>query len=112
MKAFATGYKGLISGLFSVVAFVVLLLTGCCTTFLIGDWTEQVFLTHDAAWRNVLYLAVFAAVLFVLRRSGKPAEWVRRLNEDDSLYRNGQLLLVGLGTLMAILWVYSKQIVP
>lgn len=112
MKAFATGYKGLISGLFSVVAFVVLLLTGCCTTFLIGDWTEQVFLTHDAAWRNVLYLAVFAAVLFVLRRSGKPAEWVRRLNEDDSLYRNGQLLLVGLGTLMAILWVYSNQIVP
>ncbi len=112
MKAFATGYKGLISGLFFAVLFVVLLLTGCCTTFLIGDWTEQVFLTHDAAWRNILYLALFAAVLFFLRKAGKPAEWVRRLNENDDLYRNGQLLLVGLGTLMAILWVYSNQIIP
>ncbi|MBQ8469604.1 MAG: hypothetical protein IJ547_03300 [Clostridia bacterium] len=55
MKAFAAGYKGLISGLFFVVALVLLLLSGSSTTFLIGDWTEQVFLTHDSALRNVFY---------------------------------------------------------
>ena len=67
MKAFETGYKGLISGLFFVVALALLLLSGSSTTFLIGDWTEKVFLTYDAAWRNVLYLAVFTLAMFGLR---------------------------------------------
>ena len=71
MKAFEAGYKGLISGLFFVVALVLLLLSGSATTFLIGDWTEKVFLTYDAAWRNVLYLALFAAALFFLGRVSK-----------------------------------------
>ena len=112
MKVFQTGCKGLISGLFFVVALVVLLLSGSCTTFLIGDWTEQVFLTHDSAGRNVLYLALFTAGLYFLRKTGKVEDFLRRVDEDKGLYQNGQLLLVGVGTLLAILWVYSNQIVP
>ncbi len=112
MKVFQTGYKGLVSGLFFVVALVVLLLSGSCTTFLIGDWTEQVFLTHDSALRNVLYLALFTAGLYFLRKTGKVEAFLRRVDEDRGLYQNGQLLLVGVGTLLAILWVYSNQIIP
>ncbi|MBO4383278.1 MAG: hypothetical protein J5847_04205 [Clostridia bacterium] len=112
MKVFQTGCKGLISGLFFVVALVVLLLSGSCTTFLIGDWTEQVFLTHDSAGRNVLYLALFTAGLYFLRKTGKVEAFLRRVDEDRALYQNGQLLLVGAGTLLAILWVYSNQIIP
>ena len=112
MKAFEAGYKGLISGLFFVVALVLLLLSGSSTTFLIGDWTEKVFLTYDAAWRNVLYLAVFAAALFFLGKSGKVTSYIARVNEDELLYHKWQVGLLGAGTLMAILWVYGNQIVP
>ena len=112
MKAFETGYKGLISGLFFVVALVLLLLSGSSTTFLIGDWTEKVFLTYDAAWRNVLYLAVFAAALFFLGKSGKVTSYIARVNEDELLYHKWQVGLLGAGTVLAILWVYGNQIVP
>lgn len=112
MKAFASGYKGLISGLLFVVVLVFLLLSGSATTFLIGDWTEKVFLTYDAAWRNVLYLALFAAALFFLGKSGKVTSYIARINEDENLYHYWQVGLLGAGTLMAILWVYGNQIVP
>ena len=82
MKAFETGYKGLISGLFFVVALVLLLLSGSSTTFLIGDWTKKVFLTYDAAWRNVLCLALFAAALFFAGRASKVQAFIRRVNEE------------------------------
>lgn len=112
MKAFATGYKGLISGLFFVVALVLLLLSGSSTTFLIGDWTEQVFLTYDAAWRNLLYLALFAAALFFLGRVSKVEAFIRRVNDEPDLYAKWQVGLLGVGTVLAILWVYGNQIVP
>ena len=112
MKAFATGYKGLISGLFFVVALVLLLLSGSSTTFLIGDWTEQVFLTYDAAWRNLLFLALFAAALFFLGRVSKVEAFVRRVNDEPDLYAKWQVGLLGVGTVLAILWVYGNQIVP
>ena len=112
MKAFATGYKGLISGLFFVVALVLLLLSGSSTTFLIGDWTERVFLTYDAAWRNLLYLALFAAALFFLGRVSKVEAFIRRVNDEPDLYAKWQVGLLGVGTVLAILWVYGNQIVP
>lgn len=112
MKAFATGYKGLISGLFFVVALVLLLLSGSSTTFLIGDWTEQVFLTYDAAWRNLLYLALFVAALFFLGRVSKVEAFIRRVNDEPDLYAKWQVGLLGVGTVLAILWVYGNQIVP
>lgn len=112
MKAFETGYKGLISGLFFVVALVLLLLSGSSTTFLIGDWTEQVFLTYDAAWRNLLYLALFAAALFFLGRVSKVEAFIRRVNDEPDLYAKWQVGLLGVGTVLAILWVYGNQIVP
>lgn len=112
MKAFETGYKGLISGLFFVVVLVLLLLSGSSTTFLIGDWTEKVFLTYDAAWRNVLYLALFAAALFFLGKSGKVTSYIARANQDEMLFHYWQVGFLGAGTLMAILWVYGNQIVP
>ena len=112
MKAFATGYKGLISGLFFVVALVLLLLSGSSTTFLIGDWTEQVFLTYDAAWRNLLYLTLFAAALFFLGRVSKVEAFIRRVNDEPDLYAKWQVGLLGVGTVLAILWVYGNQIVP
>ena len=112
MKAFATGYKGLISGLFFVVALVLLLLSGSSTTFLIGDWTEKVFLTYDAAWRNLLYLALFAAALFFLGRVSKVEAFIRRVNDEPDLYAKWQVGLLGVGTVLAILWVYGNQIVP
>lgn len=112
MKAFATGYKGLISGLFFVVALVLLLLSGSSTTFLIGDWTEQVFLTYDAAWGNLLYLALFAAALFFLGRVSKVEAFIRRVNDEPDLYAKWQVGLLGVGTVLAILWVYGNQIVP
>ena len=112
MKAFATGYKGLISGLFFVVALVLLLLSGSSTTFLIGDWTEKVFLTYDAAWRGVLYLALFAAALFFLGRVSKVEAFIRRVNDEPDLYAKWQVGLLGVGTVLAILWVYGNQIVP
>ena len=112
MKAFATGYKGLISGLFFVVALGLLLLSGSSTTFLIGDWTEQVFLTYDAAWRNLLYLALFAAALFFLGRVSKVEAFIRRVNDEPDLYAKWQVGLLGVGTVLAILWVYGNQIVP
>ena len=112
MKAFETGYKGLISGLFFVVALVLLLLSGSSTTFLIGDWTEKVFLTYDAAWRGVLYLALFVAALFFLGRVSKVEAFIRRVNDEPDLYAKWQVGLLGVGTVMAILWVYGNQIVP
>ena len=77
-----------------IVALVVLLLSGSCTTFLIGNWTEQVFLTHDSAIRNVLYLALFTAGLYFLRKTGKVEAFLRRVDEDKGLYQNGQLFLI------------------
>lgn len=112
MKAFEAGYKGLISGLFFVVALVLLLLSGSATTFLIGDWTEKVFLTYDAAWRNVLYLALFAAALFFLGRVSKVEAFIKRVNDEPDFYAKWQVGLLGAGTLMAILWVYGNQIIP
>ena len=112
MKAFEAGYKGLISGLLFVVALVLLLLSGSSTTFLIGDWTEQVFLTYDAAWRNLLYLALFAAALFFLGRVSKVEAFIRRVNDEPDLYAKWQVGLLGVGTVLAILWVYGNQIVP
>ena len=112
MKAFEAGYKGLISGLFFVVALVLLLLSGSSTTFLIGDWTERVFLTYDAAWRNLLYLALFAAALFFLGRVSKVEAFSRRVNDEPDLYTKWQVGLLGVGTVLAILWVYGNQIVP
>ncbi|MBQ8082614.1 MAG: hypothetical protein IJ241_00370 [Clostridia bacterium] len=112
MKAFETGYKGLISGLFFVVALVLLLLSGSSTTFLIGDWTEKVFLTYDAAWRNVLCLALFAAALFFAGRASKVQAFIRRVNEEPDFYAKWQVGILGVGTLFAILWVYGNQIVP
>ena len=109
MKAFATGYKGLISGLFFVVALVLLLLSGSSTTFLIGDWTERVFLTYDAAWRNLLYLALFAAALFFLGRVSKVEAFIRRVNDEPDLYAKWQVGLLGVGTVLAILWVYGDR---
>ena len=112
MKAFEAGYKGLISGLLFVVALVLLLLSGSATTFLIWDWTEKVFLTYDAAWRNVLYLALFAAALFFLGRVSKVEAFIKRVNDEPDFYAKWQVGLLGAGTLMAILWVYGNQIIP
>lgn len=112
MKAFAKGYQGLISGLFFLVVTVLVLLSGSSTTFLIGDWTEQVFLTHDAAYRNVLYLVLFVVALFFLGRTSKVTTFIQRVNTDRSLYHKWQVGLLGAGTALAILWVYGNQIVP
>lgn len=103
MKAFETGYKGLISGLFFVVALALLLLSGSSTTFLIGDWTEKVFLTYDAAWRNVLYLAVFTLAMFGLR------EW--QVSETKTFGRMQAGLLV-FGTALALLWTVNNRVIP
>lgn len=112
MKAFTTGYKGLISGLFFVVALITLLLSGSSTTFLIGDWTEQVFLTHDSALRNVLYLAFLLGGLYLLGTLPKVREWLKKVRESDSLYGQCQAVLFLLAGCMAELWVYGNQIVP
>ena len=103
MKVFETGYKGLISGLFFVAALVFLLLSGSCTTFLIGDWTEQVFLTHDSAIRNVLYLMVFALALFGLR------EWKV---EEKKTFDRLQAGLLGLGAVLALFWTVENRVIP
>lgn len=103
MKAFATGYKGLISGLFFVVGLVLLLLSGSSTVFLIGDWTEKVFLTHDSALRNVLYLAVFLLAMFGLR------EW--QVSEKKYFDRiQGGLLT--LSAVLALLWTVNDRVIP
>ncbi|MBQ8063550.1 MAG: hypothetical protein IJ230_06395 [Clostridia bacterium] len=103
MKAFAAGYKGLISGLFFVVALVLLLLSGSSTTFLIGDWTEQVFLTHDSALRNVFYLAVFLLALFGLRK------W--QVTERGTFDR-AQGVLLAAGGALGLLWTVSNRVIP
>ena len=103
MNAFETGYKGLISGLFFIVALVLLLLSGSSTTFLIGDWTEKVFLTYDAAWRNVLYLAVFTLAMFGLR------EW--QVSEMKTFSRM-QAGLLGFGTALTLLWTVNNRVIP
>lgn len=103
MKAFATGYKGLISGLFFVVALVLLVLSGNSTTFLIGDWTEQVFLTHDSALRNVLYLTVLLLALFGLR------EWQVREKKN---FQRTQAVLLTIGGAIGLLWTVSNRVIP
>ena len=112
MKAFETGWKGLISGLFFVVAVVLLLLSGSCTTFLINDWTEQVFLTHDSAVRNVLYLALLLGGLYAVTRIPKVTEAFRKVRESDLLYGKCQAVLFLIAGAMAELWVYGNQIIP
>lgn len=103
MKAFVTGYKGLISGLFFVVGLVLLLLSGNATVFLIGDWTEKVFLTHDSALRNVLYLAVFTLAMFGLR------EW--QVSEKKHFDRVQGGLLV-FSAALALLWTVNNRVIP
>ncbi len=112
MKTFETGYRGLIGGLFFLVALVLLLLSGSSTTFLINDWTEQVFLTYDAAWRNVLYLGLFSAALFFLGKLSKVGTFIQRVNTEQDYYAKWQIGLLSVGALMAILWAYGNQIVP
>lgn len=112
MKAFENGYRGLVSGLFFVVAFVLLLLSGSSTTFLVNDWTEKVFLTYDAAWRNVLYLSLLLVCLFFLGKVSKLEAFIHRVNTERNFYTKWQVGLLSVGALMAILWVYGNQIVP
>lgn len=103
MKAFVTGYRGLIGGLFFVVALVLLLLSGSSTVFLIGDWTEKVFLTHDSALRNVLYLAVFTLALFGFR------EWQVK---EKKVFDRVQAALLCLGALLALFWTVGNRVIP
>lgn len=103
MKAFSTGYKGLISGLFFIVVLVLLLLSGSSTTFLIGDWTEQVFLTHDSAIRNVLYLAIFLPALFGIRK----CQVTKQKN-----FERIQGVLLAVGAVLGLLWTVSNRVIP
>lgn len=112
------GYRGLIGGLFFVVALVLLLLTGNYTTFLINDWTEQVFLNQDSFLLNLLELLVFLLVLWGLslylqkRPESRLARGLSKVREDPKTFRILSGVLLGLSGGAALLWVGSNRIIP
>ena len=112
MNAFVKGYRGLISGLLFLIALVLLLLTGSSTTFLINDWTEQVFLTHDSAWRNVLYLVLTLGALYGLSRWETCRNALKKIRDNENTYRKCQAVLFLIAGVMAELWVYGNQVIP